>query len=556
MSNQRTVLSPGYPGTEVRITDFYNNNIVEFDSHDTGASVRNKANVNHLRVTNAPFGEGPLMEAVSPEANVDINLTPKGTGALVVKNITTGSAVSGGSLKADTIEEVTAANGVIVDGVLLKDSQVNTDVINEKTTDAGVLVDGCWMKDNRVGVGAITASTNGPDADFHALSSGAVRLFMEGNTNSSANEGSHAEFTCGSAHWFSRATHDADTKFDSYGSGGTMRPFVFRTGGTHTKSAYALPAETVAPTTRLTIDADVTVDNGNLIVAASNTLTADTLAETTSAAGVTVEGVVVKDSYVTATNSSVSGGFALTNRFQRGDSTFEPGWIAATIGPASGGGDQLVMGYLMGARIAAQNSAFSAWEDIHVGRTVAGADTLLHGAQVSCDATTGMAITTATASTSQTTGALRVTGGIATQDQVTCNSLSFNGTDTVGTIVNETVFDFDPTTTGAANIAGTLGLGTDTNFYTRLGDTVTFHFEVTGATVTAGGTTTVLPFTLPVAAAYTVMSLGSAGVFTTGNGWVTASVLNLAGSASIRWDSHASDSTSAANIYVSGTYVV
>lgn len=47
----------------------------------------------------------------------------------------------------DTIEESTPGGGVILDGVLLKDSQVYTDIINEKTTGAGVTPDGVLMKD-------------------------------------------------------------------------------------------------------------------------------------------------------------------------------------------------------------------------------------------------------------------------------------------------------------------------------------------------------------------------------------------------------------------------
>jgi len=51
-------------------------------------------------------------------------------------------------LKTDTISEKTADNGVTIDGVLLKDNQVNTDQINEKTADNGVAIDGILLKDN------------------------------------------------------------------------------------------------------------------------------------------------------------------------------------------------------------------------------------------------------------------------------------------------------------------------------------------------------------------------------------------------------------------------
>jgi len=51
------------------------------------------------------------------------------------------------NLTVDTINEHTAAAGVTIDGVLLKDSEVTTDVINEKIGAAGVTIDSCLLKD-------------------------------------------------------------------------------------------------------------------------------------------------------------------------------------------------------------------------------------------------------------------------------------------------------------------------------------------------------------------------------------------------------------------------
>jgi hypothetical protein len=61
-------------------------------------------------------------------------------------------------LYTDTIGEQTAAAGVTIDGVKLKDSEVYTDVVNEKTSAAGVTVDGVVLKDGAVyaPVGAAT----------------------------------------------------------------------------------------------------------------------------------------------------------------------------------------------------------------------------------------------------------------------------------------------------------------------------------------------------------------------------------------------------------------
>jgi len=66
--------------------------------------------------------------------------------------------VSAGTVHTDTVSEATAAAGVTVDGVLLKDGEVTTDVINEATPAAGVTVDGVVIKDGRV-------STTGLDAE-------------------------------------------------------------------------------------------------------------------------------------------------------------------------------------------------------------------------------------------------------------------------------------------------------------------------------------------------------------------------------------------------------
>ena len=53
-------------------------------------------------------------------------------------------------VSTDTISEKTAAAGVTIDGVLLKDSAVTTDTINEKTAAAGVTIDGTLLKDKAV----------------------------------------------------------------------------------------------------------------------------------------------------------------------------------------------------------------------------------------------------------------------------------------------------------------------------------------------------------------------------------------------------------------------
>ena len=51
-------------------------------------------------------------------------------------------------LNVDTINEQTAANGVTIDGVKLKDNVLLTDTISESTSAAGVTIDGVKVKVN------------------------------------------------------------------------------------------------------------------------------------------------------------------------------------------------------------------------------------------------------------------------------------------------------------------------------------------------------------------------------------------------------------------------
>ena len=69
----------------------------------------------------------------------------------------------------DTVGEFTAAAGVTVDGVLLKDSQVTTDVINEKTPAAGVTIDGVLLKDSQVKTDTIIEKTGAAGVTIDGL---------------------------------------------------------------------------------------------------------------------------------------------------------------------------------------------------------------------------------------------------------------------------------------------------------------------------------------------------------------------------------------------------
>ena len=70
------------------------------------------------------------------------------------------TALSGSTIATNTIAETTAASGVTIDGVLLKDggavfadaATIEVDTINEATTAAGVTIDGALIKDGILGV--------------------------------------------------------------------------------------------------------------------------------------------------------------------------------------------------------------------------------------------------------------------------------------------------------------------------------------------------------------------------------------------------------------------
>ena len=57
-------------------------------------------------------------------------------------------------LKVDTISEKTGANGVVIDGVKLKDNAVETNTISEGTSGSGVTIDGALLKDSKVAASA------------------------------------------------------------------------------------------------------------------------------------------------------------------------------------------------------------------------------------------------------------------------------------------------------------------------------------------------------------------------------------------------------------------
>jgi len=75
---------------------------------------------------------------------------------------------AGGKLYTDTIEEITSAAGVTIDGVTIKDGDVLADVITEKTGGAGVTIELVALEDGKVVIPA------GLDTNVNSSGSGAT----------------------------------------------------------------------------------------------------------------------------------------------------------------------------------------------------------------------------------------------------------------------------------------------------------------------------------------------------------------------------------------------
>lgn len=132
---------------------------------------------------------------------IDAAFKGDGTGTSVGLKVGTGKtlAVAGtasisGTLQTDTVSERTAAAGVTVDGVLLKDGSVTvsstsgviyTDTITERVTNNGVTIEGVIFKDNNVTASSLvltdTITVTAPGSVFNVNSSStALRITQTG----------------------------------------------------------------------------------------------------------------------------------------------------------------------------------------------------------------------------------------------------------------------------------------------------------------------------------------------------------------------------------------
>jgi hypothetical protein len=143
------------------IADANQNELVDFTA--TGSAV------NHVGITNAATGDGPTIEAKGDDSNVDLNVKPKGTGAILIKD-GDGNELVKTSRTASAVNEITVANAATGNGPTLSatgddtnidlnitpkgtgdsvfSNKIKVDDVIEKTTDHGVEIDGVTLKDS------------------------------------------------------------------------------------------------------------------------------------------------------------------------------------------------------------------------------------------------------------------------------------------------------------------------------------------------------------------------------------------------------------------------
>ena len=211
-------------------------------------------------------------------------------------------------LKTDDIEERTAGSGVTIDGVLLKDSDVTADeiftnAISEKTANNGILLDGTILvKDSIIQNtgGTFIIRTNGSGQDIKVRCNDDIYiqpgiapgsdtsafifdsggdLIAQGNTKKIRSSGNYLYL-------------DSPVRITNLASdpGSTAAGTIYYNTGTtkmHFRNGSAF--EEILSGLSITVD-DVSADD----------VFTDTISELSAGVGVTVDGVLLKDSDVTA----------------------------------------------------------------------------------------------------------------------------------------------------------------------------------------------------------------------------------------------------------------
>ena len=253
---------------------------------------------------------------------------------------------SGGFLFANTINETTSASGVIVDGVLLKDGhifcndicgndisandissnnlQVNgggelfVDKISESTYSSGVTIESVLLKDQNVtahtvsasnysvgNVNFISASRQGNFRDLEVKdSNNNYTILLTGDGGNIAIDGTLSADTISEQTSGSGVTIDSVLLKDQNVTAHTVSASNYAVGGTNFISASRQgnfrDLEVKNSSNNHTIL--LTGDGGHMSI--DGTLSADTIGEKTSATGVTIDGVLLKDSDISANDIS------------------------------------------------------------------------------------------------------------------------------------------------------------------------------------------------------------------------------------------------------------
>ena len=222
----------------------------------------------------------------------------------------------------DTLAEVLAAGNTTgsTDIVVTAGQKITTDTVSETTAAAGVTIDSVLLKDNTVTattfVGALTGNASGTAATVTsgtqaaittaanlvtvgALDSGSITSnFGTINTGSSAITGGAGSFTTISGSTSLVLASGATVTGIDNGSLGSSATLLATQGAIKTYvDAQVGTVDTLAEV----LANGNTTGSTNIIVSASQKITTDTIDETTAAAGVTIDSVLVKDNTVTAT---------------------------------------------------------------------------------------------------------------------------------------------------------------------------------------------------------------------------------------------------------------
>jgi len=238
----------------------------------------------------------------------NIGAASVGTGAFSTISAT-------GAISVDTISEKSSANGVVIDGVTLKDSAVVVDTISEKTATNGVQIDGATIKDNTF-LGNVTVEAS----ETLDVSAGTLTLAANQISGDKVEGGTIAAIT-----------------ITNLTGGGTFTGSVNVSGDTLTLAANqisgnAIDGGTISDFASTGIDDNatgsaITIDSSNNVSTTGNLIVGGNLTVSGSSTTVNVATVTVEDPLMLLSSgatgaASVDAGLII----ERGD-TVNSGWM-------------------------------------------------------------------------------------------------------------------------------------------------------------------------------------------------------------------------------------